>query len=64
MGVNYLVPDDPRRFKEARDGDHMMLTFQCDMCHFINIQHRLPIADSSADDLLIKVICRANLNSL
>ena len=27
--MDYLEPDDPKRFQEARDGDHMMLTFQC-----------------------------------
>ena len=64
MGVNDLEPDNPERFKEARDRDHMMLPFQCDMCHFINKQHRLPIAEKSGDDLLIKVIRRANLDSL
>ena len=56
MGVNDLEPDDPQRFKEARNGDHMMLPFQCDMCYFINIHHRLPIAGNSGDDLLIKII--------
>ena len=64
MGVNDLEPDDPQRFKETRDGDHMMLPFQCDMCHFINIYHQLPIVGNSGDDLLIKVICQANLDSL
>ena len=42
----------------------MMLPFQYDMCQFINIQYRLPVADSLADGLLIKIIRRANLDSL
>ena len=26
--------DDEMRFREARDGDHLMTNFQCDCCHF------------------------------
>lgn len=63
MGVNEILSDDPKRFKEARDNDHMMLPFQCDMCHFVNIQYRLPVRGRQADDLLLMVIRRANLDS-
>ena len=39
-----LVADDkmedegPGRFKEGRDGDHLMTPFQCDECHFKALQ--------------------------
>ena len=58
-----MILDDPKKFKEARDGNHMMLPFQCDMCHFVNIQNRLLVRGRQADHLLLMVIHRANLDS-
>ena len=52
MGVNDLEPDDPHRFQMARNGDCMMLLFQCDLCHFMNIQKRVPLESSHQDGLL------------
>ena len=49
MGVNDLESDDPHRFQMTRNGDHMMLLFQCDMCHFMNIQRRVPQESSHQD---------------
>lgn len=46
----------------ARDGDHLMLSFQCDLCHFRNILGRDP-GDSSQDVLLLAYIRRANLDA-
>ena len=40
LGAEYLEDDDPNRFKHARDGDHLMCPFQCNDCHFYNIQQR------------------------
>jgi hypothetical protein len=34
-----MEDEDPKRFKEARDGDHLMTPFQCDLCHFENCKH-------------------------
>ena len=42
MGVNDLELDDPYIFQVARNGDHMMLPFQCDILQFINIQIWVP----------------------
>lgn len=52
------------RFKTARNGDHMICPFQCDMCHFHNIQKRDPIQENHQDELLGKTIRRAILDSL
>lgn len=35
-----LKVDDPRRFKEARDGDHLMVPFVCDECVFWDLMGR------------------------
>jgi len=29
---------EQKHFIEARAGDHLMIEFQCDVCHFRNIQ--------------------------
>jgi hypothetical protein len=47
----------------GRAGDHLLTTFQCDLCHFRNINLRTPI-EGSADSLLLKYIRRANLDAL
>ena len=52
------------RFKTARNGDHMICPFQCDMCHFHNIQKSDPSKRNYQDELLGKTIRRAILDSL
>ena len=59
-----MVSDDLLRFKEGRDGDHLMTPFQCDTCHFVNIQRRLPVHGCPQDDLLLLTIRRVTLDSL
>ena len=54
---------DVDRFKVARDGDHLVTPFQCDACHFYNIQKRGPLVNSTEDKLLLLCIRRANLDS-
>ena len=56
--------DDPLRFKEARDGDHLITSFQCVECHFVNIQGRLPDFRLQCDKLAEIAITRAILDSL
>ena len=63
MGVGDFEIEDPERFKEARSGDSMMLSFQCDFCHFLNIHKRLPNPLSHSDQLNLKIIRRAILDS-
>jgi hypothetical protein len=35
--------EDKFRFGEAIRGDHLFCPFQCELCHFINIQGRSPV---------------------
>ena len=62
LGNEEMEADDPDRFKCARDGDHMMCPFQCDGCHFFNIQGRRP-GVKVQDDVLLMCIRRANLDA-
>jgi hypothetical protein len=59
-----LDDEDPNRFKEARDGDHLMTPFQCPECHFMNITGRLPSSLLHKDVLAMTCIKRATLDSL
>ena len=63
MGVSDFEIEDCNRFKEARSGDSMMLGFQCDICHYLNIHKRLPDRLSYADQSSLKTIRRANLDA-
>ena len=60
---NYLEDEDKNRFKEARDGDHLMNLFQCDDCHLYNMVGRKRILGYSPDDLALLCIRRANLDA-
>jgi hypothetical protein len=62
LGAEVLEDDDPNRFKWAREGDHLMCPFQCDTCHFYNIQKRRPGAKAQ-DNVLLMCIRRAILDS-
>ena len=64
MDPEDLADDDPLRFQEARDGDHLMCPFQCDTCHFVNIHFCLPNPSAPQDSLCLVVIRRANLDAL
>jgi hypothetical protein len=59
-----MEDEDPKRFKEARDGDHLMTPFQCDLCHFENCKRRRPIPDNTQDEVALLGIRRANLDAL
>ena len=62
LNKDILELDDPKRFKEGRDGDQFMIPFQCDVCHFLNIQKRLLIEVNATYDLLMMCIWRMNLD--
>jgi hypothetical protein len=64
MDPDDLVDDDPTRYQEARDGDHLMCPFQCDTCHFVNIHHCMPNPLMAQDKLGLIAIRRANLDAL
>jgi hypothetical protein len=61
-GYVVIVDKDRDRFLHGRAGDHLMTSFQCDLCHFRNIKGFSPTEDS-ADVLLLKFIRRANLDA-
>ena len=57
--------DDPReleKFRFARNGDHLLSPFQCDLCHFRNIQGRDPSPSLPLDKQLLIAIRRANMD--
>jgi hypothetical protein len=51
------------RFTCARNGDHLMLTFQCELCHFRNIQGKDPMAGNKKHEDLMVHIRRCNLDA-
>jgi hypothetical protein len=51
------------RFRVGRDGDHWVCPFQCDLCHFQNVQQRSPGVDAR-DEFFLLCIRRANLDAL
>jgi hypothetical protein len=59
----FLEEDDPKRFQEGREGDHLMCPFQCKECQFINIKGCLPEKNNVADNLLLSCMKRANLDA-
>jgi len=48
----------------GRNGDNLLTMFQCDLCHFRNLQGRDPISGSGTDTLLLRCIRRASLDSV
>jgi hypothetical protein len=56
---NGLVP----RFRQARNGDHLMTPFQCELRHFRNIVGRDPTTISRLDSELMEYFRRANLDA-
>jgi hypothetical protein len=63
-GIAVEIKEDKDRFKYGRAGDGFMTTFQCDVCHFRNLQGRDPDAGGGKDRLLLRFIRRASLDSL
>jgi hypothetical protein len=54
--------EDENRFKEARNGDHLMCPFQCDECVLENMQQRSS-GTSCKDELTMMCIRRYILDS-
>jgi hypothetical protein len=44
---------DKHNYRKARNGDFLMCAFQCDLCHFRNIQKRDPGREDPADVFLL-----------
>ena len=50
-------------FVHARNGDHLMVTFQCELCHFRNIMKRDPAPGVSRHEELMMSFRRINLDA-
>lgn len=62
-----LVLEDPterNRYRAGRDGDHLMCPFECDLCHFRNMNQRDPDLTSAKDRFTMVGIRRSNLDAL
>jgi hypothetical protein len=62
-GHDQTLEGDEDRFRFARDGDHLMCPFQCELCQFRNLQRRNPIPGRQQDKLLLQCIRRASLDA-
>ena len=56
-------PEEQKRYLWGRNGDHLMCPFQCDECHFVNLNRRMPQAENPHDQRLLKYIRRAQLDA-
>ncbi|KAL7575072.1 hypothetical protein ACA910_000443 [Epithemia clementina (nom. ined.)] len=52
-----------KEFTLARAGDHLMVPFVCELCHFRNVFSRKPRGGSVGDQWVIACIVRANLDA-
>ena len=50
-------------FCQARPGDHLLVTFQCDLCIFRKLRGQEPIASNPIDENLLACIRRVNLDA-
>ena len=51
-------------FHEARNEDHLLVPFECDLCIFRKLRCTDPISNVSEDNLLLAYIIRINLDTL
>ena len=61
-GESLEVPEDEERFIQARPGDHLLCSFQCENCHSQNIRGR-SLRDSIQDEAFACQVRRANLDA-
>ena len=59
-----LDPSGEGRFERARNGDHLMVPFQCELCHFRNIYGREPKDNNLKDKEFFKFARQANLDAM
>jgi hypothetical protein len=62
-GFDQTLGGDEKRFRVGRNGDNLMCPFQCDLCHFRNIQKRDYRPTDAQDKLLLQCIRRASLDA-
>ena len=61
---NKMDNDSPEQFEIARNGDHMMIPFQCNTCQFMNIRKHLPIPGNAKDESLMVCLRLVLLDSI
>ena len=54
---------DMKAFRQARPGDHLLVTFQCDLCVFRKLRRVNPSPSSAIDLNLLSCIRRINLDA-
>jgi hypothetical protein len=62
-GHDQTLAGEELRFRVGRNGDSLMCPFQCDICHFRNIQKRDLVPGNRKDKLLLQCIRRATLDA-
>ena len=55
--------EEANKFRCARNGDHLLTPFQCDLCQFRNVFKREPMANVVTDEKAIIAIRRAILDT-
>jgi hypothetical protein len=61
-----LIVDETegQRYRHARNGDHLMgVPFECELCHFRNMNKRDPILSSTKDTNTLMACKRGNLDA-
>jgi hypothetical protein len=50
-------------YLNARNGDHLMVPFECDLCIFRKLRKMDPLPRDPQDDLLLACVCHMNLDA-
>jgi hypothetical protein len=61
-GFDQTLGGNKKSFKVGQDGDNLMFPFQCDLCHFRNIQKQDYWATDANNRLLVQCIHQALLD--
>ena len=62
-GKEMADPSGKGRFLKGRNGDHLMVPFQWELCHFRNVNGRDPSKTKLKDKEFFKFVRRSNLDS-
>lgn len=62
-GFEWKPERDKFRFARGREGDHLLVPFECDLCIFRNLMKRNPARSSTKDDMLLCCIRRITLDA-
>jgi hypothetical protein len=55
--------DDKERYVDARDGDNLLVSFECDVCIFQKLWDREPNSELEVEKLAMMCIRRVNLDA-